>query len=836
MTIRQQQFEKLAHEAAINRLRQQLNKLRSQRYLSSSIQGHRQVQGLTEIYADALKEYCGRVLSSKATTTAGAIAVRPFLEIYSQFTPWETVAVVVCKTLIDHHSLTGGWTQQSTLVNDLTARIEAEFRFHFYAATLPDHIVGPMTRRVKEANSTPEYRREGTRMLTDKLIERHEKLTGEQLTKWLPFKDTYRAADGSDDSQVIGLFLLDVAADLGLVSRVITSDKKKKKTARIRLNEEVSLAMEDDLADIENISYFRWPLIDPPLPWVNKPGISRKNRTGGYHTECLRDQLSMSRGWDNLSHFDELSIRFLNTNGETPWAVDHSMLELAKDLKERGITVESLDAYQRPDFLDDPMPPALVKLPKDDARRIEWRTQRKREHVAHQKKAAKTVRVYRSIEMAEQMRKYPRFFLSWSYDYRGRCYSQQPWLSPHATGFEKALLRFADGKRLDEYAEDQVLTALGATYLGTSGTLESRKEWANSNLDFICQIGAEPRSTVPQWEAAKEPWQFVQLCVEWYKVKEQRSQGLWYVPVQLDATCSGLQLLSGVLRDPLGMKYSNVTPPETPTSPPEDAYMRVLEKAREYALEAGEGHLLPFMQDRGIGKCFMVLIYGATLLRVADRVLEILKDKGQMRDVTWDDQGEPIETDDPDKCSFSDTFVIGKYIIKAANDCFPKAFKALTWMKELAVIAAENEAPDFHWTSPAGDHISLLERHSKVKVYRTSHLGECSLPIGRGDANYQDMIKALAPSFVHSLDAALLKIAFDGWTESLSCIHDCVVIHPCDVDAAMMRIRSAFQTTCDGDPLAQLADSMDVPADVLPRLEQGDGKLEEVHSSRYLFN
>ena len=174
--------------------------------------------------------------------------------------------------------------------------------------------------------------------------------------------------------------------------------------------------------------------------------------------------------------------------------------------------------------------------------------------------------------------------------------------------------------------------------------------------------------------------------------------------------------------------------------------------------------------------------------------------------------------------------------IKAAKHCFPKAFQALKWMRSLAKIAADKEVSDFHWTSPAGDHISLLEREVILKEFRTSHLGKCTLPIGRSGPNYPAMIKALAPGFVHSLDASLLKIAFDGWKESLSCIHDCVLLHPQDVDAAMVKIRAAFQATCEGDPLAQLADSMGITPEVLPRLKQGEGKLEQVHDSRYLFN
>ena len=50
----------------------------------------------------------------------------------------------------------------------------------------------------------------------------------------------------------------------------------------------------------------------------------------------------------------------------------------------------------------------------------------------------------------------------------------------------------------------------------------------------------------------------------------------WKVPVEVDATASGLQLLSAMRRDPVGMKYVNLLPPESEDDDPQDAYMQVL--------------------------------------------------------------------------------------------------------------------------------------------------------------------------------------------------------------------------------------------------------------------
>jgi len=49
-------------------------------------------------------------------------------------------------------------------------------------------------------------------------------------------------------------------------------------------------------------------------------------------------------------------------------------------------------------------------------------------------------------------------------------------------------------------------------------------------------------------------------------------------------------------------------------------------------------------------------------------------------------------------------------------------------------------------------------------------------------------------------------------------------------------IRKAFYAICQGNPLAELAESLGVSQEALPRLEQGDGELEPVFDSIYLFN
>ena len=62
-----------------------------------------------------------------------------------------------------------------------------------------------------------------------------------------------------------------------------------------------------------------------------------------------------------------------------------------------------------------------------------------------------------------------------------------------------------------------------------------------------------------------------------------RRQKFWKVPIGCDATCSAVQLLSAIRRDPVGMKHTNLIEQPTDATKPEDAYTVTLIKAQEIA-------------------------------------------------------------------------------------------------------------------------------------------------------------------------------------------------------------------------------------------------------------
>ena len=110
----------------------------------------------------------------------------------------------------------------------------------------------------------------------------------------------------------------------------------------------------------------------------------------------------------------------------------------------------------------------------------------------------------------------------------------------------------------------------------------------------------------------------------------------------------------------------------------------------------------------------------------------------------------------------------------------------------------------------------------------TTHLGRGS--IGTGEELRTDYIaigKAIAPAFVHSHDAAVLKLSFPAWHQPIALIHDYIKVLPNYIDKVKESFHHGFIQVRKGDPLARLADE-EVSSEQLIRLTQGSGDLSAV--------
>jgi DNA-directed RNA polymerase len=799
---RQIDHEVTAHRTAVEKFKKEVLKLRQQNYYSATVSGISSVAQLvlpfSEELADRVNKYSGR-----QTGPAPFINYRLEMKKLLEDVEPEVVSLIFLKSLFD---IVGAYDKYpiQKVSSFIGSRIEDEARFRYYEGLGCHRLTSAANKRVSSADSNPHYRRKSTRLISEHIA------TEEGLPLWEAWSTPKRCG--------ISFFLIEIAKEAGMV-KVEKPFVAPSRTQTFLVFTKDYLEIQNKLlAQVESLSFHSWPLLVPPLPWVPSTGLSRHNYSGGYHSDLCRTQLPLCRGSYNTV-FSSATTEFLNTLGRTGWCIDRDVFEVASECFEKGMTVGALKSVFDRSLVERPMPEHLLSLPTDHEERRVWRKMQSALYEDHQKAVKRSVRSREALTLARQYLNHPRFYLSWSCDYRGRAYSQQPWLNPQATEVEKALIRLADGCRLDPSGQQWVERAIGASFLGTKGSFDERQRWCQNNRDLIQAIASDPLGTISHWVEADEPWHLLQLCLEYQRVVIDGTKSLWDIPLQVDATSSGLQLLSGSLLDPVGCLYSNVA--GSSSDRPEDAYLEVVKRAQQIAQANPEWQrYVQYLNHRSLGKAsLLVAVYGGSHGTRVDRIIQTLLSQKLY----------------PDVLGWKDANAIATIIQKGSVQVFPLAFAALSWIKKLGKTALQNGSTEFVWQTPTGDRIALQERASDSITIATKHLGKLKVANSFStELATKKMLNALAPSWVHSLDACVLKSALGDWKHPVASIHDCVAVLPSDMPHMLERLRKAYVFTVADDPLARLADDLGVSADQLARLPLGTADLSTI--SPFLFN
>ncbi len=779
-----------------------LEKAESNNYYSNTKSGRWTLQEHYAPFAAVLKEENEKALAGNITRTNISRCVL-FMEDYMEKISPLGIAAITLKTIIDSYIRQKGNVLPINIASAIGQRIEYEIEDEYIQNNTNEEIASAARRRASKKGSTPHYRIRATRHTTRKKSkEQNIPLFG----KWSRKHKNY-----------VGLYLLEIATIYGIVNWNKVKGEKKQSHALLA-DEFVNQIIENEEQVIAR-AYNSYPLIDTPLKWEKSKEPARLNNTGGYHLLQLRKRQPMllKNSTDTVDTvFGDKAVDLLNTLQSTAWRVDSRILDVAEHCNDKRIEVGKFKVcpFDKPEIGN--FPSHIVE---DENLLKEERRKRSHEHEIYQELTKKAGRTRQALSMAREYQ-FKTFFHSWSCDWRGRFYTQQPWLTPLSTDFERSLLKFRDGCKIDDDALCWCKAAIAAAYRGTSISFNERIRWTDDNQELIKRIATEPQSTITEWEAAKEPWQFLQLCFEWNDVVLTKKEKFWKVPIGVDSTASGLQLLSAMRRDSIGMKYANLLPPETEDAPPLDAYIKVLEVAKEIAAGSSEdSHLLPYLQYRSVGKpALMLSVYGGTSFGISHDIKDELAE-------------EKVSIDSKSLTQLT------KLILIASRQVFPAAYEALDWLRNLANCAHKNESESLMWGTPTKDIVHCIKHSIDVETVYLTHNGKISV----GDFNtdkpdLKKQVKSFVPSVIHSYDAALLKEAFSNWQHPITVIHDCIRVLPKDMDRAMDRVRDGFTSIVSGDPLGSLADDLGVSEEQLPRLPQLDGDLSAVLKSIYMFN
>lgn len=595
----------------------------------------------------------------------------------------------------------------------------------------------------------------------------------------------------------------------GLVQVVeVRAGRRTKRIVRLAEGTEAWIAEADRRDEILEPLYL--PMLDVPAEWSPRPAdpeLAKAWRPGGYATGLVaRQYLVKNRSKairEGVAGADMPAVyAAVNRLQATPWQVNPDVLEVARALWESGERWAGLAAQG-----DDPLPPKPPGIEADRAAFRDWMRRRfliRRENV---RRACSRGEAARILWLAGRLADAPRFHYPQQLDFRGRIYPTPQYLQPQGPDLARGLLRFADGAWLDRAAHGPALRWFwihGANCLGLDKlALGARVNGIIARADEIRRVAADPLDC-RWWQEADEPWQFLAWCLEAGELLDT-GRVRTRIPCYVDGTNNGLQLLSLLLRDPVGGAATNCLPGER-----RDVYQDIADgvtaRLREVDDATARGWLSWFpggrMPRAAAKRPVMTLPYGCTPYSVKQYVAAWYEEEvRQGKAGPWGGK------DEYRRCA-----ELAEHLWAVIERELGRSLEAMRYLRGLSDQSVDKGICPA-WRAPTGFPVRQPYPNWRTRVVST-RLGERVRWVRhRADAaglNKRRHRNGLAPNFVHSLDAAVLASAVAAFDAGpISTIHDSFGTTAPYVERLGRCLRQTMADVFETNLLADLVNQLD---------------------------
>ena len=380
-------------------------------------------------------------------------------------------------------------------------------------------------------------------------------------------------------------------------------------------------------------------------------------------------------------------------------------------------------------------------------------------------------------------------------DTRGRWYYRSN-PNPQGSDIAKSSLHFYDKKPLGKRGLYWLKVSIANNFGYDKVRFDARAAWTDENWSLIKAALLEPANKSDVW-GNDAPWCMFSAAYELNMAllsgdPEGYCTG---IPVHMDATCSGLQHFSAILMDQIGGRFVNLydCDPEF-LGPKQDIYSKVGSETIK-VVEADLQHededvrvyaalWLKWEISRTLAKTpVMTYVYGATLQGTAEFVQDHIE--GLLGTSCW-----PADVSGY-KCSM----YLARRLFQGIGRTVPASEAAMHWLK--GVARAVPRGKRMEWTTPTGfkvqhdyqgfDELRVEVRSCGVRTALVREFNDTTIPLR--------MQNAIAPNFVHALDAShltLVALEMERLGLQMVAIHDSFGTHPSDVDKMHEIIRDEF--------------------------------------------
>ena len=766
-------FEREAISHGLQKLHKNTSDLENKSYASATIYGVSAIQTLLP----TLITYIDESKAAKLTRGQGHL----YDIITNNLSQLETLACanIALKVAFDKIFSYKDKANQAQNVCDAIGRaIEDECQLRFYEKTAPG-LLNFLKKKYWHSSSGTQQRKTNVQTMWNR----------KDLPKW--------KAWGRGNRIRVGGWLLEcVVQTSGWFESL--NVRERTKTVQYFVPSAKFLDIKDALMrDAELFSPLAWPMLIPPNDWSNE-------KQGGYLlNEVMRGHDMVRRGHVGRIQ-GEKPLEFLNKIQKVSYCLNPFIVEVA----------EKLDELERPvgkflPIVHYELPPKPVDIEENEEARTVYKKLSTELRNKQAQEFRKSCRTRMTMEAVKRFKDKDKFYIPWSFDYRGRAYPIPAFLTPQDTDFGKSLLRSYEQSYMTPEAEDWLAFQVATTYGLDKAPMQERLQWVKDNRTFIKRVVLDPIACLSEWEQADEPWQFLAACEEYYHcvvVCDRSHTGLF---VATDATCSGLQILAGLARDKSTAQLVNVLPGDKP----QDAYKVVAEQAKPYSPKS----IRPYMDRKTVKRVVMTVPYNAKPFSNRGYIKDALKEKG-------------IEIDKDDLTK----------TVQAVRDAMdvvvPGPMAVMAWIEKEVGKAIDRGETELTWTTPSGFVVTQRLMKKKFVTIKLQLMGRCDLKVAVGDDNKVDKQhhkNATAPNLIHSLDASLLHLAALRFNAPIALIHDSVLCRATDMSTLSTIVRETYMHLfAEHDYLRDFAQQ--IGAETEPPII-GDLEPESVIESTYFF-
>ena len=765
--------ERDAIAQGLKRLKENTKNLESKEYASASIYGITTIDALLPLVVNRIKETNNRIHERHNG--------KAFKEIHKYLADIEPLAAaaIASKITIDKvFSIKEGSNQLTRISEAIGKGVENECQMRHYERHAPG-LLDTLKKNYWHKSIGTDQKI----VVIQTLMNRYE------VQKW----NTW----GNGNRVRLGGWLLDCLMQESKWFAV-GIERKGRKTTNVVVPTPEFMAIKDQVMyNAELFSPLAWPMLIEPNPWTpEKPGGYLLNEIMRGHDMVRRSKSSPIQG--------ERPYEFLNKIQKVAYTLNPFIVEVAEILQEKGIPVGKFLPICHHD-----LPPKPVDIAENKEARKKYRREAAEVLNKQAQEFKKSCRTRMVMETVERFKNKEKFYIPWSFDYRGRVYPIPAFLTPQDTDFGKSLIRFADESFMDDEAERWLRFQVATTYGLDKETLDDRLSWTYANEDLIERIATEPIDNISDWEEVEEPWQFLAACDEFYHCVIKRDRISTGLPVAIDATCSGLQILAGLAKDKSTAQLVNVLPSDKP----QDAYKVIAETSKPNIPEK----IRPYWDRKCTKRTVMTIPYNAKPFSNRSYIKEALKDK-------------EVEIEKEDLTQTVNA------VRDAMNVIVPGPMRVMKWIEDEVSNAIKRGAKELEWITPSGFVVSQQIFKKEFERITLQVLGQCNMRVSTGDSDTVDKARhkaATAPNLIHSLDASLLCLAALDFNHPIALIHDSVLCRATDMTELSRIVREKYMYLfAEHDYLKDFANQIGAKTEP-PIID--DLKPESVIESTYFF-